>query len=212
MSALGVLRYYTTPNINKDIDMYMGIQVLHYHRTIKWTNFNNKYHRIGHPASIEWVANSQHRREGWYYNGMRYRVNNEPSHIEYDHNTIIAELWLDKYSRLNRDTLPAVITYYKKNTICVAEWYKDDKHYRANGGPDYIVYDTQGTMVELHWKRLFGTQVDGIIRIDYCEGSEMYSILCRKNVSVYNRLEMKDKILKMYQAEEYDEIYNQTFC
>src|SRR3569623_500511 len=108
MSALKVLRHYTTPNIHKDIDVYMGIEVIDYHRSIEWTNFNNAYHRIGHPAHIEWFADGLVRSEKWYQNGIIYRVTDKPSHVEYynNNNTVIAEFWSNKYGRLDRDILP----------------------------------------------------------------------------------------------------------
>lgn len=153
MSTVEVLVYYVTPNIVKDIDLYMSIRHeiklygIDYSRV--WLNFKNQKHRICGPSYLLfWIKTGKMASGMWYRNDEPYRAT-KPFIIWYHiDGQLEEERWGNNEYHYHRVGAPAKICYYKTGNVSTYEWWQYGDRYNEQDLVSIVKYDESGNVTE----------------------------------------------------------------
>lgn len=124
-SAIHVLNCYLSRFLTDEVTAYLGVK--------------NKISVLGY-INIEWLD----------FNN-RFYISHIPNTIILSQSTVIFKAWKNENGDYNRMTGPAKVSLSNGNTI--KEWYHNGEYFRANGGPDYTIYDRYGRVAMELWRR-----------------------------------------------------------
>lgn len=92
--------------------------------------------------------------QGWFLNGVIYRISDEPSSIHYQNGRIIAEQWSDNQGREHsKDDHPASIVYHENGTPEEKRWFNHGKEDRGDGKPSTITYDENERVLIVQYRQ-----------------------------------------------------------